>query len=477
MRHRSLVVVVSIGLLASPAQADEPAKPKFVPMVEKPSYQRTRCTPSCAARDIGGPAASKLVVAVRRVPSSATIRPTEPRLVLQRDQDDDVRTQDAKFNDGEVPAIEVDAVDELPAGSYNGSVVADVPGGEPLAVPVALDVRDGPEGALALLILSVAAGALLGLLLEQRPKAKFKKSADALRTRIAALPSEEREILLPLWTAVWDGRGDKPAPAKLAALEKGADALVRCRDAQDEALRSPQAGALRGWTQRIGVAVHDVIQAVRSFAESYDDKLAVVAGTSDDFKTAAKAEAKLSDLAARASAGETQPAQYLRFTTAVAETRAALAGVPAQPSQPAPDLVPLLTAVDAAFTALEAAHGSPLDAPPETGDATAAGLGGLERRALSLLGWPVQTAATAQGEADSARAFDVGAWIGTTLAPLAAAAVAVVLLAVGFKVTYLDNTTFGAKLTDWLALVFWGLAAWGARRTLTGLGQAPEPVK
>src|SRR5262249_17571401 len=139
--------------------------------------------------------------------------------------------------------------------------------------------------------------------------------------------------------------------------------------------------------------------------------------------------------------------EYRQFTNAVKETRAALAGVPAQPSEPAPDLEPLLKKVSAAFKALETVHGSPLEAPPATGDARAAGLGGVEGLALSLLGWPVPSEATEtkETEAVTARAFDVGAWFGTKLGSLAAAAAAVVLLAVGFKLTYLDNPTFGAK--------------------------------
>jgi hypothetical protein len=485
MWRSSLVAATLIATLAAPAAAEEPEKPTFSPIVEKPAFQFTKCALWCWARDAVGPTTSSVVVALRRVPTAEVLKPTGLRLALQSGQDDDVRTLPGVFeertSDATQDSITVDPkLSELPPGTYSGALIFDVSSGaSPVAVPVGLDVRLGPELPLFVLIASVFAGALLGLILDQRPKAKFKKSADALRERIDSLPAEERDILLPLWTTVWDERADTSAPAKLAALEKGSVALVRCRDVQDDALQLPEAVALPGWIRRIGVAVSDVIQAVRSFAESYDDKLAVVASTADGFKTAAAVEKELADKEVRARAASQQHNEYLRFTTAVKQARAALAGVPAQPSQPVPDLDPPLHAVRAAFTALETAHGSPLDAVPETGAARAAGLAEAGGLMLSLLGRPVRSEVAEGAEAaqaGGARAFDIGAWFGGKLGPLAATGVAVVLLAVGFKVTYLDNMTFGAKLTDWLTLVFWGLAAWGARRTLTGLGQAPAPA-
>jgi hypothetical protein len=51
------------------------------------------------------------------------------------------------------------------------------------------------------------------------------------------------------------------------------------------------------------------------------------------------------------------------------------------------------------------------------------------------------------------------------------------LLLIGFKTTYLDNVTFGASLSDWAALAIWGLAAYGARKTLTGLGASGAGAK
>jgi len=485
MWRSSLTAATLIAALAAPAAAEEPATPTFSPIVEKPAFQFTKCAVWCWARDVVGPTTSSVVVALRRVPTAEEIEPSDSRLALQSNHDDDVRTLPGVFEKRASAAtqdsITVDPkLSELPPGHYSGSLIFDVSSGaNPVAVPVGLDVRLGPELPLFVLIASVFAGALLGLLLDQRPKAKFKKSADALRERIASLPAEEQEILFPLWTTVWDERGDKSAAAKLAALEKGADALVRCRDVQDDALQLPEAVALPQWIRRIGVAVQGVIQAVRSFAASYDDKLADVARTADEFKAAAAVEEELAEKEVRARAASQQRNEHLRFTTAVKQARAALKGVSTQPSQPVPDLDGPLQAVRDAFTALEAAHGSPLDAVPETGGARAAGLGEVEGLMLSLLGRPVRGEVAEGAEAaraGSARAFDAGAWFGGKLGPLAATAVAVVLLAVGFKVTYLDNMTFGATLTDWLTLVFWGLAAWGARRTLTGLGQAPSPT-
>jgi predicted cobalt transporter CbtA len=73
-------------------------------------------------------------------------------------------------------------------------------------------------------------------------------------------------------------------------------------------------------------------------------------------------------------------------------------------------------------------------------------------------------------------AFDLRAIVGDTLGSAASIGVMLVLLAIGFKLTYLDNATFGASCTDWLGLVFWGLAAYGTRQTLTGLGPSPAPA-
>jgi hypothetical protein len=201
MRRASLVFVALIALLPNPAQAAEPAKPTFAAIVEKPSYQLTRCALSCAARDIVGPSISSLVVGLRRAPSSAGITPRKPRLVLQSGQDDDVRVWNAAFSDGPDPRLTVGGVDGTPPGRYSGSLIADVTrDGAAFAIPIGLDVRYGPEGPLTVLILSVLAGALLGWVLDQRPKVQFKRSADELRARIVGLPAGEREILLPLWT-------------------------------------------------------------------------------------------------------------------------------------------------------------------------------------------------------------------------------------------------------------------------------------
>jgi hypothetical protein len=91
-------------------------------------------------------------------------------------------------------------------------------------------------------------------------------------------------------------------------------------------------------------------------------------------------------------------------------------------------------------------------------------------RPANVFGWPEPPEEPVAADVR----FQLAAKLGSFLGPVASAIVALVVLLIGFKTTYLDNATFGASPSDWVAMGIWGLAAYGARRTLTGLGPAPD---
>jgi hypothetical protein len=488
MWRSSLVFAMLIATVPAPASADEPAKPTFAPIVEKPAFQFTKCALWCwAARDVVGPSTSSVVVVLRRVPTAEEIEPADERLALQSGQDDDVRTLPGTFEKRASAAtqdrVTVDPkLSALPPGHYSGSLVFDVSSGaDPVAVPVELDVRLGPELPLVVLIGSVFLGALMGWGLSQQPKVKFKKSAEALRDRIAGVPDREKRVLLPLWQNIWDGRGDADVRDKLPSLEQGATALASCRNAEDSALTSPYASDLTPWIQRIADAVDGVFQAVRSLESDYDKPLGLVTGAADEFKEAADALGTLRDREALALPAASAP-EYPAFAKAAGDVRKALADVSPDPTEDAPSLRPLMAELEVKFKALEASHGSALEEALDQGGPVSSGTGVATALATvrGLVAWPaaaVSAPSVMRSQRGPAAEFDVAAWFGAVLAPVAALVVAIVLLAVGFKVTYLDDATFGATFTDWVALFIWGVAAWGARATLTGLAPSGEAKK
>ena len=65
---------------------------------------------------------------------------------------------------------------------------------------------------------------------------------------------------------------------------------------------------------------------------------------------------------------------------------------------------------------------------------------------------------------------DVTATLTSWLGTIASIAVMLFVLVAGFTTTYLGNATFGAAASDWVTLFLWGLAAYGGRKTITGLG-------
>ncbi len=482
-----LAVVTAIalaGLLPSAAVAadeapQEPPKPSFAPVVEKNSRQITACDTTCWLRDRLFGSSEELTIAVRQTEPATKVEPISPKVVLQGQQDGDV-TVIGEDNVDFVAAKNQTTQDQFTItlggladpGEYNGALLfaTTASKGEQVSVPVTVKVREEPLWPIVWLIGFVALGAAIGYLLNQRSATKFRRKATDLRAKIEALPESDRSILMPLWNQMWAGRDDDLAKAekRLAALTGGAEALRLCRDAKDEAQRSPMAIKLTRWVQRIGNATDRVVLAVQSFAEAYDDKVAQVTQAKEDFSSAVEAKEEVDSLSARAKAAATAGEPYRTFQAAAESLQKAIDEVSPDASQSAPDLEPLRTNLKSAFVALEAAHGEPLDVPAGVMATADAEDGGAFATAL---GWPVPTAAT-DATLGGLTMFDVRAFLGAAIGPLAALGVMLILLAVGFKVTYLDNATFGANPTDWLTLAFWGLAAYGARSTLTGLSPA-----
>jgi hypothetical protein len=474
-------VTVGMAAMAQVAAAEEPPKPSFAPVIEKTSRQLTACGANCEARDLLFGSNEDLTVVVRRTGPRSEAKPNSPKLVLQGQQNgnvevvsgtDIVYTPSKGATTQELFTIDLSSITD--PNEYSGALLFDPSSGaDQVSVPVSLKVREGPVCPLLLLIGTVLLGAGFAFVLSQREAVKFRSDATLLRNRIDALPESERSILRPLWDQMWDGRNDDLALAqsRLTALTRGAEALRECRDAQDEALRSPAAIHLTPWVQRIGNATARLVNAVQSFAATYDDKVALVTQTKEEFATAVRIKGEVDSLARRAKPASGAGATYSDFQAVVKKFEGAINGVPSDASQAAPNLKPLLHEVEGAFAELEKAHGSPLE---EVGEGpVAAGVGEAVVALATALGWPAPVGA-AEVEAKLTM-FDVTTAVGRGLGAVASFGVMLIVLAIGFKVTYLDNLTFGANLTDWLALVFWGLAAYGARKTLTGLGSDPKP--
>jgi hypothetical protein len=350
---------------------------------------------------------------------------------------------------------------------YQGAAVIRPTGkADQVVVPFTLDVRAGPELPVLVLLGSVFAGWLIGRIFGLAPKRDFSTSAELLRVRINGLPTSERALLTPLFDDTWALRGeDLPlAQTQADSLSAAVRALRRAREIQDPVFNDPGNLPFAPWLQRIGGATAALHTAIRAYAPAFDDRVAAITAQVEALGAARAAEAEVAELTARAEAAKGQLA-YAEFAKAARIVRTAIEAVPPDPSEPAPALEPLLAVMRRAFAALEQAHG-PLPLPEAVpGTVAPSGVGDTVVAAVGALGWPVGGAAMEAGAA-----FDAVTSLARVALPFASWLVAVVLLAVGFKLTYLDESTFGATAGDWLALVIWGLAAWGARQTLTGLG-------
>ena len=476
----------SASIQAAPkATGSEAALPSLKPVVATTSRKLTNCSGACPFRDWVAGSNQDLTVALTGTTPRGVVVPLKPRLVLQPENGGTVVVLSglsvataAASKPGEVTEVTVHLDNELSADHYTGALLVNVSSGaDPVSAPVDLQVRKGPLWPVLVLLAAVALGAGINLLFGAQPKVRFKRSVQRFRTRLSGLPEAERSVLQELLDDTWRMRGSdfKTAQAHLKALIAGADALQACRNVQDEALRQAMQQShpqqLTPWVQRIGSATAAVVEAVRSYKASYDDDLGLVRHTRAEFEVALKAKDQIDDLERRAHPGSRQVDPYKTFREAVATFREALSKVSPQATQPAPDLSPLVAEVEKAFKGLEEAHGEELrEAAP--GEPVAAGVGERVVAGAVALGWPVPAGAVDDTTTRRALLFDATTEVAKWLGPLAALMAALVLLAAGFKTTYLDKATFGAAAGDWLALVLWGLAAYGTHQVLTGLGKS-----
>jgi hypothetical protein len=452
-------------------------QPTLAPVTEKTSWHLTNCSQPCLLRNaLGGSGQQNLVVALRQTdPSAPEPAPVDPYLMLQGDQNGQPQIFSGckvitftAGKDDQPAEITVYLDGKLAPDHYTGALVFGVSSGaDPVDVPVDVQVRAGPFWPIVVLLGTVAVGALLAWFFSKLlPKADFDKDAATFLTKVKSLPVSERKVLLDRWQQVRNERNTDLATAMshLTALSLGIEALRRCRDAQDDAMRTPGFATLIAWVQRIGNATSRVILAIQAFDSPYDTQIALVEQSKREFANALQVQDSLQSLEQRAlpARGTGQP--YQQFEVATQQVHHALDGVSPDPDEQADDLAPLIQAAEDAFAQLEQAHGAQLLGPP--GLPVAAGEGAAGALA-SILGWPASVGGVADQQASTPSSLAVTAarWLG----PVASIVIAVTLLAIGFKTTYLDNATFGATASDWVGLAIWGLAAYGARKTLTGL--------
>jgi hypothetical protein len=416
------------------------------------------------------------------VPQGGTppaLNPTDLFVLLQADGDGPTRTIQAQAVAPD--PIQNQAVDvsvrfqDLPAGHYVGSLVQFATGGTSTVIaPVDLQVRDGPLWAVFWLIVSVVAGAVVSWLFELRKKAQFKRGIRQLRARIAVLPKRDQLILEPLLDVIWADRASNfdVAAGRLTALTAGAQALQTSRDLQDSALSHAEASDLSGWVQRVTAATDAVVLAVQQYATNYDDCVGKVRHAATELDDAVKALQSIQSMERSAAGAPNRGDAYTVFIAAAQHVHTELNTVSPDPAQPAPDLEPALASAESSFKALMATN----TLQPQIGrDVEFAYGGGRNALAFGLFpGTALLGPPSLLGPLKNAW-FDFTAAVGNVGAGVASIVSMLVLLAIGFQTTYLGNATFGTKITDWLTLVFWGLAAYGARRTLTGLGPAVTP--
>lgn len=460
-------------------------KPSLAPLTGKTSLRLNNCSqPLFIHRVLRESCRQKLVVVLRQTgPRSPKPVPLGTYLSLQGDQHIEPRTFSGKSavsfraGPGSGPdTITVVLNEALPADHYTGALVFEVSSGaDSVSVPVDVQIRDGPFWPLIVLLAAVALGAVLSWVFDKLlPKANFDKEAATFLQKVKSLPASERKVFLDRWPQVLSERDTDLPTARnhLTALARGIDALSQCRDAQDEAFRTTAFAGLIGWVQRIGSATKGVISAIEGFQAPYDAQIALVEQSKREFGNAREVQETIQSLERRARAARGAGDPYQQFLASAQPVHDALKGVSPDPQQQAPDLAPLIKAAQDSFASLEQAHGSPL--PEPGGRAVAAGVGAAGVLA-SLLGWPAPTISVTlqQARAPSGVAVNAARWLG----PVASVVVAVTVLAIGFKTAYLNNATFGATVSDWLSLIIWGLAAYGSRKALTGLGATAAPEK
>jgi len=470
MLRRLAFSAAAFFLLGQTTAALAATPPTLVPVIAEPSRDLTNCAFWCVPRDVIAGSDQDIIVLIRRKPAGSAVDARKARLVVQGDHRGHYESLLGTVVPGDPGRVTVRAHGKLPPDHYSGAVLLDPSNAaDQVVIPFSLDVRSGPEFALLALLCSVFAGWLINTVFGLAPKRDFSTSAEALRKRINALPATEKGLLTPLFDDTWALRGQDldTARKRLDSLEAAVRALRRTRELQDNALSDPSSLRFVAWLQRVGGATAALIDAVRAYAPSFDSEVATVQAAIEGLRDAAAAEEALAALEARAITAAGQMSEYQAFAKAVKAVRTAIDGVPADPSQSVPPLKPLMDQVYHRFELLEQAAGAPLQGVAVTpGTPTPTGVGATIVATAGALGWPIASLAAVE----NGSAFDTITDIAKLALPLASMVVAVVILTIGFKVAYLDNATFGASVGDWLALIAWGLAAWGTRQTLTGLG-------
>jgi len=490
------MVLSNITVAAQGGSGGDNTEPALTGVTDKTTSRLTNCWQFCVFRNIlEGDRHHLVTISLHQTGSPPEVSPTHPYLTLQGDHSGETLVLSGPiFNftasgvDSAPDQLTVDLGDHLNADHYSGAVVAGLSSGtNQLVLPVDLQVRDDPLWPTILLLISVGAGALITLLFNQRPKAQFRSSAEKLGNQINALPESERDVLVPLWNRMWDERASDfmKAQSHLTALTAGMDALRRCRDIQDRLPDPTRLGELTNWYERVRIAILEVTRAVESFAVSYDDQLGLVTQATQELAEAVNAEADVENLEQRARGSYPTTPDYDHFVKTASDVHRELASVSSDPTEAAPDLERILKLAHQAFDKIERETGVVAEAVEAWAVAPAVGPFGVRARAglarprgSPPVHWDVLLSGggNAQFFPENWR-FDVAARAAGLLWPAAGTVVGVLLLAIGFKTTYLDNAIFGSSWSDWLALVIWGLAAYGARQTLTGFGASAASTK
>ena len=259
-----------------------------------------------------------------------------------------------------------------------------------------------------------------------------------LEAEVDVLPDKERAILAPLLTQSWELRGENPnrAASQIAALREGATALVAARDVQDGLENALVGKRWPAWMHRVRRAAAALTDAVSTYETSYDSVLVTLRNEAAACKQAIDARAHTDNLQRRAKVAQHDAkliTQYSAFAQSAKLLVDSIDGVDPDPSSPGPDVPVLTHNVDTDFTALEAehrrVHGQPLPTAPAP----------IVPSGLAADGAPPSPVAPPAARPTSNWVFDLKVWIGRTAGPIVPLIVAVVLLAIGMKVSYLDN--------------------------------------
>jgi hypothetical protein len=465
-------LIFSGGNAAKSSAAAPAAPPTVAPVLDTTTRKLTNCSRrSCFFRNWLVGKNQKLTVVLRDTANSAgPVQLTGGQLVLEGENTGGNRIIPAgSAANGQqatptAPAVvTIDLDNDLHPDHYHGALLVQVDGADPVAANVDVQVRAEPGLPIAVLILTVIIGLALSLVISKRPAISFAKSATKLHVKIDNLPADERRILAPLFNETMKLRGVNFATAQsqLAALSAAVGALVVAHRIHASAWRQRGARAVPNWLQRVDSADTSLVGHILAYHASYDDDVALLEQARADLNTAVATKELVDELAQRAVNAPPGP-DLTAFETDLSAYRTALSGASGDVATPAPDLLPLVRNVELSFARL------PVDRPERRVEHVIEELGTEHAQARSA----APEGDRPDDDAVAAAIFDRGVALAAPFERLVPIVVWILLLAIGFKTTYLDNATFGASRSDWLTLIAWGIAAWGAKQSLTGLGKA-----